>query len=163
MTDSITTRFAVLEDSENLAGIMIAAWQSAFRDILSEETIAQYTQEENCKAMFCHILASGVGTMYLAALDHRPMGLLYWHAESEEHARIEALLTVPEAWGKGVGAALMGTALADMSAKGFRAVHVWPFAENHRAQRFYQKFGFTATGNTHQGDALEFEYLRSIP
>lgn len=145
--------------AEILASIMISAWCSAFRGILSHEIIEQYTQRESCAAMFAQILDSGVGTMYLAEQNSQPMGLLYWLPESQGDVRIEALLTIPDAWGKGIGAALMQRALADISASGHSAVHVWPFAQNHRAQRFYAKNGFQATGQTRIGDALELEYV----
>lgn len=159
MENSIEIRLATPDDSETLARIMIAAWHSAFRGILSDDTIEQYTQFEPCAAMFSQILESGIGTMYLAELDSQPMGLLYWLPESQEDVRIEALLTIPKAWGKGIGAALMEQVLLDAKAAGYSTVHVWPFSENHRAKHFYEKFGFQATGRTRMGDALELEYV----
>ncbi len=140
--------------SEDLARILISAWQSGFRDILPEETIEKYTQFTPCCAMFRHILTSGVGTMYLAKLDDKSVGLLYWLPEGDSF-RIEALLTVPEVWGTGVAAALIERTLADAGG----SVTVWPFAKNHRARRFYEKHGFTTTGNTRKGDAEEVEYV----
>ena len=148
--------------ADDLARIMIAAWRAGFRGILSDETIAKYTQFEPCTAMFSQLLSSGEGTMYLARLDGKPMGLLYWLPESAEDARIEALLTIPEAWGKGVGGALMERALADAKAAGYSALHVWPFAQNYRARRFYEKQGFTPTGRKRMGDAEEVEYIRKL-
>ena len=96
--------------------------------------------------------------MYLAVLDDSPTGLLYW-LEEDGNARIEALLTCPEVWGKGIGATLIERALAEIKAAGYSVVHVWPFAENHRARRFYEKQGFHPTGQTRMGDAVEVEYL----
>ncbi len=94
--------------------------------------------------------------MYLAKLDGRSVGLLYRLSEGET-ARIEALLTVPEVWGKGIAGALMAQALADTSS--YKSVTVWPFRENHRARRFYEKHGFSPTGRTRMGDAEETEYV----
>lgn len=145
-----------------LADIMIGAWRSAFCGILSDAVIEQYTQKEACTTMFSQILASGQGHMYLAFLNHQPMGLLYWLEESETAAHLEALLTIPDAWGQGVGAALMELALDDMASAGYKSVHVFPFAKNLRAQRFYQKFGFTPSGESRMGDALEIEYIRYL-
>lgn len=162
MTKPIMIRLAGAEDAQTLAHIMISAWRSAFQGILSDDIIEQYTQPAPCTAMFSQILESGVGTMYLAELNSRPMGLLYWLPESQKDVRIEALLTIPDAWGKGIGAALMEQAAADIRAFGFTITHVWPFAENHRAQRFYRKHGFTPTGISRRSDALELEYIRSL-
>ena len=145
-----------LSAAKELSNIMIAAWRSGFRHILPDSVIEKYTQFEPCTNMFQQILASGIGTMYLAQLKGQSVGLLYWLPEGET-ARIEALLTVPTVWGKGIASALMEQALADTA--GFQAVTVWPFAENRRARRFYEKQGFSPTGNSRMGDAEEIEYI----
>ena len=159
---TITVQNAEIRDASALARIFIAAWRSGFRGILSEETIGKYTLFEPCRDMFAQLLASGSGTMYLAESDGQPMGLLFWLEEENHTARIEALLTCPEAWGKGIAAALMERCIADAKAAGCTALHVWPFAENHRAKRFYEKHGFHLTGNTRMGDAPEEEYFRNL-
>ena len=145
-----------------LADIMIKAWRSAFSDILSDAVIAQYTRKDACTAMFAQFLASGQGHMYLAFLNNKPMGLLYWLKEHKTDVHLEALLTIPDAWGKGIGAALMETALYDMAEAQYQSVHVWPFAQNLRGQKFYQKFGFLPSGVSRMGDAREVEYIRSL-
>ena len=159
---NITIRPAVLEDAEALVHIMIAAWRSAFRGILSDAVIEKYTDFEGCRAMFSQLLSADFGVLYLALLEERPMGLLCLVPESPEEARIEALLTIPDAWGRGVGPALMETALEAAHDGGFTSVCVWPFAENHRARRFYEKWGFAPTGRERLGDAPEIEYRRNL-
>ena len=143
--------------AEDLTRIMICAWRSGFRNILPKEVIEKYTQFEPCAEMFRQILASGMGTMYLAISNRIPSGLLYWLPE-EKTARIEALLTIPEVWGTGVAAALMDRLIQDTSA--YPSVTVWPFADNHRARRFYEKHNFQPSGNSRMGDATETEYVR---
>ena len=143
--------------AEDLARVMIAAWRSGFRGILPDAVIETYTWFDPCTDMFRQIISSGIGTMYLAQVNGQAAGLLYWISE-EETARIEALLTIPEVWGKGVAAALMKQTLADTVS--FPSVRVWPFSENLRARRFYEKHGFSPTGKTRMGDAPETEYVR---
>ena len=101
-----------ISDAEPLAQIMIAAWRSGFRGILPDAVIQTYTRFDPCTDMFRQIIRSGIGTMYLAQLDGQAVGLLYLLPEGET-ARIEALLTVPAVWGKGVAAALLEQAIAD--------------------------------------------------
>ena len=146
-----------ISSAEDLADIMIAAWRSGFRDILPEETIEKYTQFQPCADMFRQLLSSGAGRMYLARLDNKSVGLLYLMTEGTT-ARIEALLTKPEAWGKDVAARLMEQALADASS--YKEITVWPFAQNKRARRFYEKHGFSPTGKSRMGDSEEVEYIR---
>ena len=159
---SIFIQHAHLEDTTSLAHIFIAAWRSGFRGILAEETIEKYTQFDPCRDMFHQLLASCSGTMYLAEHNSVPAGLLYWLEEENRTARIEALLTCPEAWGKGIAAALMERCIADARAAGCTTLHVWPFAENHRAKRFYEKHKFLPTGRTRTGDAPEEEYIHNL-
>ena len=146
------------EYSDALAHILITAWRSGFQGILEDSIIEKYTNYPDVNAMFSQILASNIGTMYIARLDAQPAGLLY-RLEEQGNARIEALLTIPNVWGKGVSAALMERALADIKAAGYSVVYVWPFAENHRARRFYEKQGFHPSGQIRMGDAVEMEYL----
>ena len=148
--------------ASDMAHIMIDAWRAGFRGILSEETIDKYTQFEDCKSMFHQILISGTGTLYLASMNCQPAGLLYWLEGETCTARIEALLTCPEAWGKGVAAALMERCISDAKDVGCTALQVWPFAENHRARRFYEKQGFAPSGASRHRDAFELEYIRNI-
>ena len=147
-----------IEYADSLAYIMIAAWRSGFRGILPDTVIENYTAFPNVKAMFSQLLASDAGTMYLASLNEKPVGLLYW-LDERGCARIEALLTIPEVWGKGVSSALMNRALEDVKDAGYSAIHVWPFAKNHRARRFYEKHGFHSTDQIRTGDAAEIEYI----
>ena len=147
-----------IEYADSLAYIMIAAWRSGFRGILPDAIIEKYTAFPGVKAMFSQLLASDAGTMYLALLNEEPVGLLYWLDERSD-ARIEALLTIPEVWGKGVSAALMDHALEDVKEAGYTAIHVWPFAENYRARRFYEKHGFHSTDQIRMGDTAEIEYI----
>ena len=158
----ITGRTFDPETPAVLSNIMITSWRSAFRGILSDLIIGQYTQKEVCCAMFCEILTSRQGHMYLAFLKGEPAGLLYWTSTSLADSHLEALLTIPDAWGCGVGAALMDAAIKDMISLGCTRVHVWPFAQNLRAQRFYQKCGFSPSGNTRFIDTQEVEYVRSL-
>lgn len=154
----ISLRSEDVTRAEDLTRIMISAWRAGFQGILTEEIIEKYTQFEPCAEMFRQILSSGIGTMYLALLEAQPVGLLYWLPEGDS-ARIEALLTIPEVWGAGVAAALIGRTIQDASAH--QIIAVWPFAENHRARRFYEKHGFHATGVSRIGDAQEIEYARA--
>lgn len=152
--------YAAVQDADSLARIMDSAWRSAFSSILSPEVIDRYTQPESCRKMFIQIISSGIGTLYMVKEDGHPMGLLYLVPENSKTFRIEGLLTVPEAWGRGIGTALMERAVSDAVSSGAKELRVWPFEANLRARRFYEKWGFSPTGSTRSGDAPEMEYVR---
>ncbi len=49
-------------------------------------------------------------------------------------------------WGQGVGRALMAAGLDSLRERGFAEATVWSFAANERANRFYERAGFTRDG-----------------
>lgn len=66
---------------------------------------------------------------------------------------ILSIATAPEAWGRGVGRALMTAAEAEARRRGFRRMGLTVHAENERAVRFYASLGWervpTADGGWH--------------
>ena len=87
------------------------------------------------------------------------MGLLVCSEQPDGRAEIEAIHSLPESWGTGLGAAMLEFAL-----KG-RAVGLWAFEKNARARRFYEKHGFAFTGERRISEfdgAVEVRYERML-
>jgi GNAT superfamily N-acetyltransferase len=59
---------------------------------------------------------------------------------------VRTLFVAAGGWGRGVGSALMAAALDDLSARGYSEATVWSFADNERANRFYESRGFSPDG-----------------
>ena len=59
---------------------------------------------------------------------------------------IYGLYLDPERTGRGLGATLLAHALADLRTRGFGEIAVWPFEENERAFRLYERSGFRRDG-----------------
>ena len=57
-----------------------------------------------------------------------------------------AIYALPEAWGSGVGRALMAAALEALRASGFATASLWVLEDNPRARRFYEREGWTPDG-----------------
>jgi ribosomal protein S18 acetylase RimI-like enzyme len=57
-----------------------------------------------------------------------------------------AIYALPEAWGSGIGPALMTAALAALRATGFATASLWVLEDNPRARRFYEREGWTQRG-----------------
>ena len=60
---------------------------------------------------------------------------------------VTALYVAPDAWGRGIGAALLAQAMADCD-----ALQLWCFQSNARARRFYERHGFVAEEFTDGAD-----------
>ena len=62
---------------------------------------------------------------------------------TDEVGEVRTMFVVPAAWGRGAGSALMTAALDDLRERGYSEATVWSFADNERANRFYERHGFT--------------------
>lgn len=143
----IEVRRACREDAGDLGVIMSRSFWSAFSGFISAQTLEACAVEENCIGLMESLLDAGQMRFLLGVLDGKPCGELVWSdGESPETAEIQAIHSLPESWGSGLGAALLERAFADMAAAGKEAVCLWAFKENKRARRFYEKHGLSFTG-----------------
>jgi L-amino acid N-acyltransferase YncA len=85
---------------------------------------------------------------------------------SDQVGEVRMMFTASSAWGRGAGSALMAAALADLRERGYSEATVWSFADNERANGFYERHGFTRDGaeRTEEAwaDTLEVRYRRRL-
>lgn len=162
----IAVRSAFSDDAAALGTIMSRSFRSAFSEFVSQSTLDACAGEGACVGLMGALLAEGKMRFLLGLLNARPVGELVWSAgEGPEWAEIQAIHSLPESWGSGLGAAMLEKAMADMAGEGYRTVGLWAFRENKRARRFYEKHGFTFTGGERVSEfdgAVEVQYIRSI-
>ena len=157
MKHEILVRYAVPEDCCALGEIMAVSFRSAFGGFISRETLDRCAVAENCAGL----LASLPKEMTTVAgwVDGKLMGLLVCSKQPDGRAEIEAIHSLPESWGTGLGAAMLDFALRGRSAG------LWAFEENRRARRFYEKHGFAFTGERRISEfdgAVEVRYERML-
>jgi ribosomal protein S18 acetylase RimI-like enzyme len=81
--------------------------------------------------------------------------------------QVWGIYALREAWGTGVGRALLTTAVDALRDAGFRSATLWVLDSNARARRFYERAGFAPDGTT-QPDTLagvvitEVRYRRAL-
>ncbi|MFI8826268.1 GNAT family N-acetyltransferase [Streptomyces sp. NPDC053431] len=63
-------------------------------------------------------------------------------------AELSTLYAAPEAWGRGVGRALLAATVEAMRGAGFRDAGLWVFEENSRARAFYERAGWRTDGES---------------
>jgi ribosomal protein S18 acetylase RimI-like enzyme len=72
----------------------------------------------------------------------------------------------PGRWRKGIGRALMAAALDDLRERGYADATVWSFADNARANAFYEASGFVRDGAEVReevwADLLQVRYRRPL-
>jgi L-amino acid N-acyltransferase YncA len=109
--------------------------------------------------------------MLLAVEDEAVIGYTTYGSNRDrdvaaEVGEVRTFFVHPRAWRRGVGSALMGEALRGLPEFGYRHATVWSFADNARANAFYEHHGFARDGRERREDAwagiLEVRYRRRI-
>lgn len=81
---------------------------------------------------------------WVAEVDTRVVGYCVGGPERDVHpagGEIYALYVLPAEQGHGIGRALLSTAAADLSERGFKRMMIWVLRDNHPARRFYEAQG----------------------
>ena len=159
MKYEIFVRYASPELYPELGRIMAVSFRSAFGGFISQETLDRCAVAENCAGL----LASLPKEMTTVAgwVDGKMMGLLVFSEKAG--VEIEAIHSLSESWGTGLGAAMLEFALEETNATDVAGL--WAFEKNARARRFYEKHGFAFTGETRVSEfdgAVEVRYERKL-
>ena len=164
----IIIRTATAEDIEAIAALHSAGWREGFAGIVppeltpSPERLAQRMRERFADPARGRLVAE-------EGADLR--GFCLFGASRDEGAEpsvgeIYVLFVDPSAWRRGVGRALVGHALTELKAGGFREVTLWSAAENARANPFYEELGFARDGAEQRreafGEVREVRYRRAL-
>jgi len=146
-------RPAVPADALAVAQIHVRAWQIGYRGLLppgyldslrAEDRAARYTFGRTDGPRTTVAVEAGPGAPDRGEL----VGFATIHG-----AELCALHVDPDAWGRGVGRALIAQARADLAAAGITEAHVWVLVGNARAERFYARDGW-ATDGTRRSDTV---------
>ena len=157
----LNVTYAAPEHCPELGRIMAESFRAAFRDLVSREMMDRCAVAENCAGLIGSILTEmGVLTGWV---DGKLMGLLVFAEHPDGRTEIEAIHSLPESWGTGLGAAMLEFALEETNAR--MGAGLWAFEKNARARRFYEKHGFSFTEETRVSEfdgAIEVRYERNF-
>jgi ribosomal protein S18 acetylase RimI-like enzyme len=132
-------RPAVPADALAVARVHVRAWQIGYRGLLPAAYLESLRAEDRA-ARYTFDRTDGPRTT--VAIDAGELvGFATIHG-----AELCALHVDPAAWGRGGGRALIAQARADLAAAGAAEAHVWVLVGNARAERFYQRDGWTTDG-----------------
>ncbi len=146
----------------------LAAYRALHRFALSEapqafvETLANDAVRSD--AVVAEMLARGEG--WGAFDDGRLVGKLVIDAPPYDclaHTRwLHAIYLHPDARGGGVGAALVGAAIAHVRAEGATRIALWVNDENPPARGMYERLGFVETGRVPGGICVGGDYIDDV-
>jgi dTDP-4-amino-4,6-dideoxy-D-galactose acyltransferase len=105
-------------------------------------------ERERCDELYAtwiqNSCADGGGTaVWVAEIEERPAGYVTALLAGPESGEIGLIAVAHEAQGRGLGHLLIGRALEDLAARGASRVSVVTQGRNLRAQRLYQRLGFS--------------------
>jgi GNAT superfamily N-acetyltransferase len=162
---SVPVRRALPADAGTIADLFEAGARAGFEPLLPSDfdwrpilETARGRMGERLSEVQCALLAED---------EARPVGYIIAGPSRDPDAEpgtgeVWTLFVVPESWGTGAGDALMEGALEELAR--FETVTVWSFADNGRANAFYERHGFRRDGGERSesawADIPEVRYRR---
>jgi GNAT superfamily N-acetyltransferase len=164
----MTIRRATSADPPGIAAAQVAAWRSAYRDILPASYLASLSALQ--KEPIWIAAAAGTSTALFVVEDESGIagfacaGAARDADVDREHVgEISAIYLLEHLWGRGVGATLFYHACAALADMGFAELIVWVLEANSRARSFYERKGMSLDPAEHAfilDGGLRFPELR---
>jgi ribosomal protein S18 acetylase RimI-like enzyme len=145
----IALREARRGDEPAVAELHVRSWQEAYREIMPAEFLAGLDPRDRAER---YEFEGGeeAPTTVLAVDQDVLIGFVTFGASRDADAKglgeIYALYVDPESYASGIGRMLMAEARRRLREGGFDAAVLWVLRGNHRAQRFYEREGWTPDG-----------------
>jgi RimJ/RimL family protein N-acetyltransferase len=165
----IVVRQASVADGEEIGEAHASAWEVAYVDLFEPDVLRQAAALR--RKMWSQRLASSdfdFASLLVADQGGRVVGFCEFGKDREDTGRGEifGFYLHPAAWGRGAATQLMAASLRGLANLGLDPVVVWTHPGAGRAQSFYVKSGFRATGRSRVEtlgsgiDAPELEFVR---
>lgn len=150
----VRIRRAVPADAPGVAVTHVASWRAGYAGLLPDSLLASLSVEERTASWTGHLDAASAGRSLVATCDDGTVsGFATVGASRDDDAtpgtgELWALYTHPDAWRRGVGSALVGSAEAELRELGFVRATLWVLTGNERARRFYEAHGWRLEGTS---------------
>jgi RimJ/RimL family protein N-acetyltransferase len=165
----IVVRRATVADGEEIGEAHASAWEAAYIDLFEPDVLRHAAAQR--RTMWSQRLAKSdfdFASLLVADQGGRVVGFSEFGKDREETGRGEifGFYLHPAAWGLGAATQLMAASLRGLANLGLDPVVVWTHPGAGRAQSFYVKSGFKATGRSRVEtlgsgiDAPEVEFVR---
>lgn len=170
------------DDAAALAEVHVRAWQAAYRDDMPAAFLDSLDVAKRTVAWTGWLAAAEHPSTFLVGeLDDRVVGFAVvgvargGSAEArttDEPGELWALNVHPDAWRRGVGAALLTAAETALAVAGHRSATLWVVTGNERARRFYDAHGWRPSGEARVErdgpadapfDISETRYVKPLP
>lgn len=148
---SITYRDAMADDAGTIAAFAARTFVETFGHLYPPEDLIAFLAAKYGAAVQAREMADPANRYRIALRDgalvgYCMMGDVDMEVDATDALELHRLYVDKDVKGAGVAAALMEDFLAWARGKGAKAVYLSVWEENHRAQAFYKRYGFTHVG-----------------
>jgi ribosomal protein S18 acetylase RimI-like enzyme len=136
-------RPATIEDADAIARVQVETWRAAYGHALAAQTLAAVDIGRRAE-LWRGWIRDGRSATFVGEADGEVVGFANVGA-SQDHpglGELYAIYVLQEAWGTGVGPALIERGEAELRARGFTTATLNVLADNPRARRFYERHGW---------------------
>jgi GNAT superfamily N-acetyltransferase len=152
-------RRAAIGDADALLRIQRSAAVAAFAHVFPQDRYP--FPAEAVREGWVEALRDAEIEVHVAEVDGEAVA-----SASIGHGFLRTLFVMPSRWGLGLGSALHDLALQRLRERGATEAKLWTLAENDGGRRFYERRGWTLTGETRVAPfapyPLEVEYRRRL-
>lgn len=134
------------DDLFEISNIYEKSWKYAYRNIIPQDFLdsipaGRWANKVNAEGIYSLVLTKGsvpVGTASFCRSRRE---------RYSDYGEIISIYLLPEYIGKGYGGPLLRACLEELKKLGFERILLWVLEDNHRARKFYEKYGFTFSGD----------------
>ncbi|MEX1022737.1 MAG: GNAT family N-acetyltransferase [Dehalococcoidia bacterium] len=154
--EGLQIRPAGAGDASRIASIHVRSKCSAYRDFMPADYLASLDQDGHRIERWQPYFAAGhpENRAWMAFVEGIPAGFVALERPSDEgveaappgYVFLHQIHAAPEFRGRGLGAALLRTAVAHASDAGARGVALWTNEHNEVARAFYERMGWRLDG-----------------
>lgn len=136
-------------DIPALAHVFTESWRVAYAGLMPDQLLASLSTSRR-EAQLERLFASSMDreSLLAAEVDSKVVGTAWTgpdraHDADEDSGELYAIYVLSDHWDRGVGHALMQSALDSLRTNGFQRAVLWVLDGNRRAEQFYERVGWT--------------------
>ncbi|MEO6652078.1 MAG: GNAT family N-acetyltransferase [Ilumatobacteraceae bacterium] len=175
---AVDIRAASLADADGITDVQVASWRAGYAHVFPDSVL--YAADfESSRRSYWRLWRFAPGHRIAVAVDTATeggtvVGFASYGPERERargftgRGEVWAFYLDPGVWGTGISDDLMRHTETRLEAEGFETAVLWVLEDNPRARRFYERFGWEASGITADFDDYcevkvpEIEYRKTF-
>jgi GNAT superfamily N-acetyltransferase len=130
-----------------IAEVHTRSWQAAYEHVFGAERLAGIDIERR-RAMWERTLGDPERDVVVFEEDGAVVAFVgsFPSRDPDAEGELGEIYALPEAWGKGIGHALMEACLGALRERGYADAILWVLGDNPRARAFYEREGWRLDG-----------------